>query len=253
VAAYENTFKRLHLNIWTQQENRWLQIETVWDPCNAPVPALELLRGRRAWLGVDLSSSIDVTAVVALVEDPDDPGQYDVVPFFFVPQERMELRSTRDRVPYGLWVEQEYMIATEGNVVDYDKVRAKVVELGEVLDIQEVVFDRWNSTGLQTQLAGDGFVVAKFGQGFASMSAPTKMLEVMLLTKDLRHGGHPVLRWMAGNVAVSQDAAGNMKPNKEKSTERIDGITALVMAIGRAIVQDEGNALDYLLAGSAIT
>jgi phage terminase large subunit-like protein len=116
-----------------------------------------------------------------------------------------------------------------------------------------VVFDRWNSTGLQTQLAGDGFVVAKFGQGFASMSAPTKMLEVMLLTKDLRHGGHPVLRWMAGNVAVSQDAAGNMKPNKEKSTERIDGITALVMAIGRAIVQDEGNALDYLLAGSAIT
>jgi phage terminase large subunit-like protein len=235
IAAYENTFKRLHLNIWTSQENRWLQLEAAWDPCAAAVPALPMLKGRRAWLGIDLSTTTDITAIVALVEDPDDPGEYDVLPFFFVPAERIKLREERDRVPYGMWRDKGLIVATEGDVVDYEVVRRKVSELGEVLDIQEVAIDRWNSTGLQTQLTGDGFTVVQFGQGFASMSAPTKELEVLLLTKRLRHGGHEVLRWMADNVAVAQDAAGNIKPDKAKSTERIDGIVALVMSIGRAI------------------
>jgi len=152
-----------------------------------------------------------------------------------VPEERIELRSRRDRVPYQLWRDQGFLIATEGDVVDYDVIREKVRELGEILDVQDIAIDRWNSTGLQTQLTGDGFVVTKFGQGFASMSGPTKELERLLMSKALRHGGHPVLRWMADNVAVNQDPAGNIKPDKAKSTERIDGIVALVMAIGRAL------------------
>lgn len=238
IAAYENTFKRLHLNIWTEQEHRWLQVESIWDPCNTPVPPIELLRGRRAWVGVDLSTTTDITAVVALVEDPDQPDEYDVLPFFFVPEERIAVRAKRDRVPYDLWREQGHLIATEGNVVDYEAVRLKIHELGEILNIIEIPIDRWNSTGLQTQLAGDGFTVAQFGQGFASMSAPTKELEVMLLRRGIRHGGHPVLRWMAANVAVAQDPAGNIKPAKDKSSDRIDGIVALVMAIGRAIAQE---------------
>ena len=170
------------------------------------------------WVGVDLSATTDITAVVALVEDSENPEIYDVVPFFFVPEERIVERSRRDRVPYVLWRDQGYIVATEGNIVDYDVVRQQVRELGEVLDVVEIPIDRWNSTGLQTQLTGDGFVVAQFGQGFASMSAPTKELERMLLSKRLRHGGNPVLRWMASNVAVVQDAAGNMKPAKDKST-----------------------------------
>jgi phage terminase large subunit-like protein len=238
IAAYENTFKRLHLNIWTSQENRWLRVETVWDPCATAVPPLELLKGRKAWLGVDLSTTTDISAVVALVEDPDDPGEYDIVPLFFVPGERILLRARRDRVPYDLWRDQGHLVATEGDVVDYDVVRARIRELGELLDIQEIAIDRWNSTSLQTQLQGDGFTVVQFGQGFASMTAPTKELERMLMLKTLRHGGHPVLRWMADNVAVSQDAAGNIKPDKAKSTERIDGIVALVMAIGRATARE---------------
>jgi len=235
IAAYENTFKRLHLNIWTSQENRWMRVEQTWDPCNAATVPLELMKGRRAWLGIDLSSTTDLSAVVALVADPDEPGQFDIVPFFFVPEERIELRSRRDRVPYQLWRDQGFLIATEGDVVDYDVIREKVRELGEILDVQDIAIDRWNSTGLQTQLTGDGFVVTKFGQGFASMSGPTKELERLLMSKALRHGGHPVLRWMADNVAVNQDPAGNIKPDKAKSTERIDGIVALVMAIGRAL------------------
>lgn len=233
IAAYENTFKRLHLNIWTSQENRWLQVETAWDPCAVPVPALEQLAGRRAWIGVDLSSTTDITAVVALVEDPAAPDEYDVLAYFFVPEERIEVRAKRDRVPYETWREQGFIIATEGNVVDYGAVRAKLGELGEVLDVAEVAIDRWNSTGLQSELMAEGFNVVQFGQGFASMSAPTKELEVMLLRRALRHGGNPVLRWMADNVAVAQDPAGNIKPAKDKSSDRIDGIVALVMAIGR--------------------
>ena len=108
IPAYENTFKRLHLNIWTEQESRWLQIET-WDACNAAVPPLEALKGRRAWVGVDLSTTTDITAVVALVADPDDPDVFDVVPFFFVPAERIVERSRRDRVPYVLWRDQGYI------------------------------------------------------------------------------------------------------------------------------------------------
>jgi phage terminase large subunit-like protein len=245
IAAYENTFKRLHLNIWTSQESRWLQLETAWDPCNTPVLELELLRGRRAWVGVDLSSTTDITAVVFLVEDPDEEGEFDVVPFFFVPEERLLLRAKRDRVEYDVWRDQELIIATEGNVVDYEAVRKKVNDVGEILDIQEIAIDRWNSTGLQTQLMGDGFNVVKFGQGFASMSGPTKELERLLLQRKLRHGGHPVLRWMADNVATSQDPAGNIKPDKAKSTERIDGIVALVMAIGRALTNEAEEEPQY--------
>ena len=123
IPAYENTFKRLHLNLWTEQDSRWLQIET-WDACDAAVPPLEALKGRRAWVGVDLSTTTDITAVVALVADPHDPDVFDVVPFFFVPAERIVERSRRDRIPYVLWRDQGYIVATEGNVVDYDVVRA---------------------------------------------------------------------------------------------------------------------------------
>ena len=106
-----------------------------------------------------------------MVEDLEDPDMFDVLPYFFVPEERIIERSRRDRVPYILWRDQGHITATEGNIVDYDVVREKIRELGEILKIIEIPIDRWNSTGLQTQLTGDGFVVVPFGQGFASMAA----------------------------------------------------------------------------------
>jgi phage terminase large subunit-like protein len=235
IAAYENTFKRLHLNLWTSQDSRWLQVERVWDPCAKAVPTLEQLKGRRAWVGIDCSTTTDITAVVALVEDPANPDEFDVLPYFFVPEEGIRQRARKDRVEYEVWRDQKLIIATDGNVVDYDAVLYKIRELAEYLKIIEIPIDRWNSSGLQTDLTGDGFTVVQFGQGFASMSAPTKELERLLLRKGIRHGGNPVLRWMADNVAIKQDPAGNIKPDKHKSTERIDGIVALVMAIGRAL------------------
>ena len=145
-------------------------------------------------------------------------------------------RERRDRVPYETWARQGLVETTPGNVIDYDYIRARINELGERFDIREIAVDRWNATQLAIQLQGDGFEVVTFGQGFKDMTAPTKELEKLVVGGRLRHGGHPVLRWMAGNVAVQTDAAGNLKPSKKKSTERIDGIVAAVMALGRALL-----------------
>jgi phage terminase large subunit-like protein len=232
VPGEQNAFLRLHLNVWTQQDTRWLSNE-LWDGGNL-APSQPLVK-RPCYAGLDLSSTTDVTALELVF--PDHDGGYDVLSFFWVPEDNLLSRARQDRVPYDQWQRQGFIEATEGNVVDYDVVRAKINELAKTYQIREIAIDRWNSTQLQTQLIGDGFTVVPFGQGFASMTAPTKELERLLLEQKLRHGGNPVLRWMASNVAVDQDAAGNLKPSKARSRERIDGIVALVMAIGRAMVQ----------------
>lgn len=236
----ENAFRRLYLCQWTQQSVRWLSDE-LWMANDGAVDPEELL-GQRCFAGVDLSSTTDITALILYF--PDAEGGAAVLPFFWVPAENVVERVRRDRVPYDVWIRDGLIETTEGNVVDYEAVRLRLGELGELYDVQEVPIDRWNSTQLQTQLMGDGFTVVPFGQGFASMTAPTKELEKLLLGRSIRHGGHAVLRWMASNVAVDQDAAGNLKPSKARSQERIDGIVALIMAIGRAmVVEPEGPSM----------
>lgn len=231
--GYENTFKRLHLNIWTEQSSRWLQMST-WDECAVPVDAAAL-RGRQCYAGLDLSTTTDISAFVLVF--PDDQWRtFDALAYFWVPGERIRQRAERDRVPYPQWRDEGHIRATDGDIVDYDVIRRDINELAEQYVIREIAIDRWNATQLATQLTGDGFTVVQFGQGFASMSAPSKELEKLVTGKLLRHGGNPVLRWMASNVAIKQDAAGNIKPDKASSGERIDGIVALVMALGRASV-----------------
>lgn len=232
----QNAFRRLRLCQWTEQADRWMGMEA-WDECAGQVDADEL-EGRDCYAGLDLSTTTDLCSLNLYFPSPDlseQPNQ--CLSFNWVPEDNIQRRSERDRVPYQLWAEQGFIEATEGNVVDYDVIRARINELNTRYHIQEIAIDRWNSTQLQTQLMGDGFTVVPFGQGFASMSAPTKELEKQVLAQELAHGAHPVLRWAASNVAVQTDAAGNIKPAKDKSMERIDPIVALVMAIGRAMVQ----------------
>ncbi len=236
--GYENTFKRLLLNVWTEQNTRWLPMDA-WDSCAAELPDLA---GRICYAGLDLASTTDIAALVLAF--PMGPTVH-LLPFFFVPREGIKRRSERDRVPYVDWVRQGWIIATDGAVIDYDAIRAKVKELGERYHIKEISVDRWNATQLATQLTGDGFEMVGFGQGFASMSAPTKELERRVLAHELNHAANPVLRWMASNVSVKQDAAGNMKPDKSKSTERIDGIVAILMALGRVMQADEERGSVY--------
>ncbi len=235
IPAYENTFKRLHLNIRTEQAVRWLPLEKGWDRCADPVDP-EALKGEPCFAGLDMASTTDVAALVLYFPS----AGHAVLPFFWIPEEGAHARERRDRVPYVTWAREGHINLTEGNVIDYDRIRARINELGEIYHIREIAIDRWNSTQLQTQLAGDGFEIVPFGQGFASMSSPSKELEKLILSNSLRHGGNPVLRWMASNVAVETDAAANIKPSKKRSTEKIDGIVALVMAIGRAQV-DQGD------------
>jgi phage terminase large subunit-like protein len=239
IPAQQNTFRRLYLNQWTEQDERWLDM-ALWDTCGASVD-LEGLRGRECYAGLDLASTRDVTALVLVF--PDGEGGYDVLPFFWVPEDTMTARVKRDRVPYDQWARDGFVKTTPGNVCDYDVIREDIRELAERFDLKEIAYDRWGATQLVTQLQSDGANCVPLGQGFASLSAPAKELDKLILGGNLRHGGHPVLRWMAGNVAIEQDAAGNIKPSKKKSTEKIDGIVALVMAIDRAARNGETSSV----------
>jgi len=187
------------------------------------------LKGRRCYVGMDLSSTKDLTALVAVF--PDDDG-FDVLPAFFVPKDSIKERSTRDRVPYDQWARDGYLIPTPGNVVDYEAVRHTLKDWAAEFDLREIAFDPWNATDLVTRLSEqDGFKCVPMRQGFASLSSPTKSLEKAILSRTLRHDGNPVLRWCVSNVSVESDPAGNIKVSKKVSSERIDGVAALVMAV----------------------
>lgn len=196
------------------------------------------LKGRRCYVGMDLSSTRDLTALVAVF--PDDDG-FDVLAEFFVPKDSILERARRDRVPYDQWARDGFLIPTPGNVVDYEAVREKLKDWAAEFDVRTIAFDPWNATDLVTRLQEqDGFVCAPMRQGFASLSAPTKALEKAVLSKALRHDGHPVLRWNISNISVESDATGNLKLSKKVSTERIDGGAALVMAVDQ---MDRNNSL----------
>lgn len=235
-----NTFKRLHLNIRTGQDTAWFGEET-WDGCYDPTLHADDLRGQACFAGLDLASTSDLCALVLYF-----PEHHAVLPYFWLPQETIVKRYERSGVTYPLWVDEGHIMVTPGDVTDYDAIRTMITggdDLGDGLmqhfNIRELAIDRWNSTQLQTQLQGDGLEVVPYGQGFASMSAPSKELERLLVGKQLRHDGSPVMRWMASHVAVEMDAAENLKPSKKKSGEKIDGIVSLIMAIGRSLVAEE--------------
>jgi phage terminase large subunit-like protein len=230
IPSEQNAFKRLKLNIWTEQFERWLDVDK-WDECAAP---LTPLLGRRCYAGLDLASTIDIAALVLVFPDDSEPSIYDVLPFFWIPKGTLIERARKSDVPFLAWTDQELMTATEGNVIHYQAIEDKIDELAQLYDIEEVAFDRWGATQMVQKLEDAGLDVVPIGQGFASMSPPTKELQNLTLSKRIRHGGNPVLRWMAGNLVVRQDAAENIKPDKSKSTEKIDGMVALIMAIDRA-------------------
>jgi len=230
-----NTFVRRHLDVWTQAETKWVNLEH-WIQCGQAVDA-EGLRGRTCYGGLDLSSNIDVSAWVLVFPPAAEGDRYQVLPRFWIPEEAMVERSRRDRVPYDAWVRQGYITATPGSVIDYAWILHQIDEDAQAYDIREVAFDRWGATKIQTELmerGGEDWLV-QFGQGYVSMSPPMKELERLILEHQLAHGNNPVLTWMANNLVVRQDPAGNLKPDKEKSTEKIDGMVALVMGLDRAL------------------
>lgn len=226
IPAQENNFRRLYLNQWTEQASRWMPMPT-WDACRT---VLRPLAGRRCYVGMDLSSTGDLTALVAVF--PDDDG-FDVLVQCYVPADRIRQRVLRDRVPYDQWIRDGKITGIPGPTVDYEIIRATILEWRTQYDVQAIAYDPWNATDLVSRLEKqDGVTcLAPIRQTFAGLSAGTKSLEKAILSKQLRHDGHPVLRWCVSNVAVDSDPAGNLKPSKTASTERIDAVLALVMAV----------------------
>ena len=227
----ENAFRQLRLNQWVKQAVRWMPMEK-WDACSFTVNEEEL-EGRVCYGGLDSSSTTDITAFVLVFPPLDEDDKFEILPYFWIPEDTLELRVRRDHVPYDVWERQGYLQTTEGNVVHYGYIEKFIESLGERFNIREIAFDRWGAVQMVQNLEGMGFTVVPFGQGFKDMSPPTKELMKLTLEQKLAHGSHPILRWMMDNIFIRTDPAGNIKADKEKSTEKIDGAT--IMGLDRAI------------------
>jgi phage terminase large subunit-like protein len=253
----ENSFKRLYLNLWTEQVTRWLRMDR-WDECDDPIP-VEELAGRPCWAGLDLGTTTDMTALALVFPPKDIPSEeplgegegdpinkqlansssdrWDVLVWYWVPEDSARERAQRDRVPYPDWIKTGLVEATPGEVTDYGYIRKRLQALVTEFSIQEIGFDPWNATQIATELAEqDGFAMVEVRQGARTLSEPAKFLSALVLTRALRHAGNPVLRWNASNVAIRTDSSGNIRPDKEHSTERIDGIVAVIIALSRAMI-----------------
>jgi len=231
----ENNFRRFRLNQWTRQETRYIPMERWRGECAEPFNP-EMLIGRPCCGGLDLASIQDLAAFLLLFEVD---GLTYCLPKFWMPEKNIEQRCRRDNVPYDVWVRQGYITATPGNTIDYDYIETELEELGKKYKIQEIAYDRWGSAQIIPHLEMMGFTVLMFGQGWKSMSSPTKAMLREILKGTLRHNNNPVLTWMADNLMVMTDAAAGVKPDKEKSTEKIDGIVALIMALDRLQLHSE--------------
>ncbi|MBY0752212.1 terminase large subunit [Streptococcus sp. 2018037] len=242
--AEENVFKQLRLNMWTSSSVAWIP-EHVYAKGNDPIQ-YESLKGRSCYAGLDLSSTSDITALVLVFPPRFEEENYIVLPFFWLPEDTLELRCRRDHVLYDVWERQGYIKTTEGNVVHYGFIEKFIEDLSEIYHIKEIAYDRWNATQMVQNLEGMGLTMVPFGQGYKDMSPPSKELYKLMMEGKIQHGGHPVLKWMGQNVVMRQDPAGNIKPDKEKSVEKIDGIVALIMGLDRCIRHqtEEGSVYD---------
>ena len=235
--AEENIFKQLRLDMWVSGTTRFIP-EQIFHLGDDPID-MDSLVGRDCYAGLDLSSTSDITALVLMFPPRDETEQYICLPYFWIPEDTIPLRVRRASVPYDVWRAKGYLQATEGNVLHYGYIEKFICELSERYHIREIAIDRWEATMLSQQLEGDGFTMVPFGQGYASMSPPTKEFYKLLMGGRIQHGGNPILSWMAGNVVVDTDPAGNIKCNKGKSSEKIDGIVAAIMALDRCIRHEQ--------------
>jgi phage terminase large subunit-like protein len=254
----ENAFKRYRLNIWTEQDERWLPMDH-WAQCGDAVSPTDLL-GLSCYAGLDLATVSDLCALVLLFPTAGNA----VLPFFWLPRDTARERLEHGDSSYIDWARQGYLTLTEGNVTDYGAIRQTIsgaIErdgrimkepgaLMERYDVRMLAIDPYNATHLTTQLMGDGVPVERFRNGILTMSAPSKELERLVSSHGLRHGQHPVLTWNAQNVTVTRDTKENIMPKKPTNARKIDGITALVMALGLSIATplETGTVYDERMA-----
>jgi phage terminase large subunit-like protein len=242
IPSYTNSFKRLHLNQWTTNQTLWIGDE-LWMTNNKGPLDLNSLKGQPCYAGLDLASIRDLTALVLVF--PRENEHLDILPFFFTPKDTAFIRSRRDKVDYITWANEGHMELTPGNVTDYGYIKKKIYEIAETYDLKKIAYDRWNSSQLILDVYEEGIPCEPFGQGFVSMSQPCKEIERLTLEEKINHAGHPVLRWNMTNLQMKQDPANNIKMDKAKSTEKIDGAVAMAMAIGAMMNDDKEEDSTY--------
>lgn len=225
-----NSFKRLHLNLRTDQDVTWIS-QTDWKKCYNPDITFDDLRGQTCFGGLDLASTRDLAALVYWF-----PELLTCFCRFWVPKATALEKANKSKTYYMDWERQGFLNLTKGNVIDYDEIHKTILLDRDIFNITSIGIDRWNATQLTTQLTGDGVDMIPFGQGFGSMSQPTKDLEKRVLGEQLNHMNNPILAWCLGNIAIKEDPAGNQKPDKGKSAEKIDGIVSFIMALGVSIL-----------------
>ena len=221
-------FKTKHLDMWSETSTTWIE-SAKWDAAaNHGINDSHLERWE-CYAGLDLASTRDITALVMVFVNGE---KLFVKPVFFVPKDTIEIRSKADGVAYETWMRQGHLIATPGNVADQNAIQKYIMEMAEKYRIKSIAYDRWNSTMLVTNLLAEGANMQPFAQSYAHMNVPTKTIDSKLYGGELQHDGNPVMSWMIGNVEISQDSSGNIKPDKKRSEEKIDGVVGLAMAIG---------------------
>lgn len=235
--AEESIFKTLRLCIWCGSTVQWIP-DHIYDMGNQPID-MKSLEGRECYGGLDLSSSGDITAFVLMFPPRTEDEKYIMLPFFWVPEDTIPQRVQRSGIPYDNWVAQGYMMATPGNVIDYQYIQNTIEELSHKYHILEIAFDRWGSNMLVERLTELGLTVVPFGQGYKDMSPPSREFYEQLMKGNMIHGGNPIMKWMCGNVVIEKDPAGNIKPTKAKSKDKIDGVVAAIMALDRCIRHEQ--------------
>lgn len=216
-----------NVNLWVDAERTWI-LDELWQKC-AGTTNPEELQGCECWGGLDLSNVSDITAFVLLFYEND---RFQLLPMFWIPEDKMQEKIKKENINYDKWVQQGYIKVTKGNVIDYDFVKADILQTVQNYDLKSSAYDRWNSSQTIIDLQNEGMTCNPFGQGYGSMSAPSKEFEKLVLTEKIEHFGNPVLRWMLASTLIKTDPAGNIKPDKSKSTQKIDGIVASIMALG---------------------
>jgi len=235
-AAKQIQFMTKNLNVWTTTSSVWISNSYI-ESTRLKVDD-DILYNKKCFAGLDLASTRDIAALVLCFPVQQGLDKPHIKSYFFCPEDNVRERSLSDGVPYVQWAQDGNIIMTDGNVTDYDFIKAKVIELTTKYKIECIAFDRWNASQLVIQLTNDGANMKPFGQGFISMSAPTKEIEKMFLSNEITHDGNPVMEWMMTNVMLRFDPAGNIKIDKAKSTEKVDGPVAMVMAYAQIMVED---------------
>lgn len=244
-AAYYNGFLRYRCNVWTEQELRWLSVEA-FDKCEADYD-IEAMRDYPVTVGIDLSTKLDLCSAVFVWEP--EPNLFRTWPVFFLPEECLEQRKQRDKVPYPEWAKQGHVLTCDGPEVDFAWVSRTVMEYGQIGKIQKVVFDPWNAAGEGQRLKNKGYKTEEMRQNYGNYNAPCRFLEAALISGRVEHPGNPVLRWNVKNVTARMDHKGYIMPDKGRSTEKIDGVTAWLMALKPLVGEAENAQSVYATRG----